>query len=95
MLKRGSVELGLLQQIRDEAHRFAITFNRESRLKSAFKSPLLEVEGIGTKIAQNLIQKFGTVAKMKKATKEEIAKVSGINKNNLNNLLKYLEINEN
>ena len=95
MLKRGSVELGVLQQIRDEAHRFAITFNRESRLKSAFKSPLLEVEGIGTKTAQNLIQKFGTVAKMKKATKEEIAKVSGINKNNLKNLLKYLEINEN
>lgn len=95
MLKRGSVELGMLQQIRDEAHRFAITFNRESRLKSAFKSPLLEVEGIGTKTAQNLIQKFGTVAKMKKATKEEIAKVSGVNKNNLNNLLKYLEINEN
>lgn len=95
MLKRGSVELGVLQQIRDEAHRFAITFNRESRLKSAFKSPLLKVEGIGTKTAQNLIQKFGTVAKMKKATKEEIAKVSGINKNNLKNLLKYLEINEN
>ena len=95
MLKRGSVELGVLQQIRDEAHRFAITFNRESRLKSAFKSPLLEVEGIGAKTAQNLIQKFGTVAKMKKATKEEIAKVSGINRNNLKNLLKYLEINEN
>lgn len=95
MLKRGSVELGVLQQIRDEAHRFAITFNRERRLKSAFKSPLLKVEGIGTKTAQNLIQKFGTVAKMKKATKEEIAKVSGINKNNLKNLLKYLEINEN
>lgn len=95
MLARGSVELGLLQQIRDEAHRFAITFNRESRLKSTFRSPLLEVEGIGKKTAQNLVEKFGTLAKMKKADPNEIAKVSGINKNNLKNLLKYLKINEN
>lgn len=93
MLGRGSVELGLLQQIRDEAHRFAITFNRESRLKSAFRSPLLEVEGIGKKTAQNLTKKFGTLPKMKDAEPSEIAKVSGINKNNLKNLLKYLEIN--
>lgn len=93
MLARGSVELGVLQQIRDEAHRFAITFNRESRLKSSFKSPLLEVEGIGEKTSQNLIKKFGTISKMKKATAEQLSEVSGINKNNLKNLLKYLEIN--
>ena len=75
MLKRGSVELRLLQNIRDEAHRFAITFNRNNRLKKVFKSPLLEVAGIGEVTAKNLTKAYSTIANMKGATKEELLKI--------------------
>ena len=93
MLKRGSVELRLLQNIRDEAHRFAITFNRNNRLKKVFKSPLLEVAGIGEVTAKNLTKAYSTIANMKGATKEELLKISGVNSKNIENLMKFLKNN--
>ncbi len=91
MLDRKSVELGLLQQIRDEAHRFAITFNRNLRIKSTFRSAILDVEGIGEKTAGNLMKAFKTIANLKQASIEELKSVKGINSKNIDNLIKFLK----
>lgn len=58
IIPKTSASLRLLQHIRDEAHRFAITFHRERRNKRTFTSELLEIKGIGQKIAQKLLSKF-------------------------------------
>lgn len=81
MLKRGSVELRLLQTIRNEAHRFAITFHRTLRQKNALKSPLDEIEGVGPVKKKALIKQFKTIEQIKKASVEELALVKGIDIN--------------
>ena len=78
MLKRGSVELKLLQNIRDEAHRFAITFHRNLRQKSALSSPLDNIKGIGKVKKNELIKHFKTIDQIKKAKPEELILVKGI-----------------
>ncbi|GHH97230.1 excinuclease ABC subunit UvrC [Neobacillus kokaensis] len=70
-LPRNSQEFYLLQRIQDEVHRFAITFHRETRGKSAFQSMLDDIPGIGEKRKKILLKHFGSVKKMKEATKEE------------------------
>lgn len=80
MLKRGSVELRLLQNLRDEAHRFAITFHRNLRQKNALSSPLDEIKGVGKVKKTALIKQFKTIEKIKSASVEEIALVKGIDK---------------
>ena len=78
MLKRGSVELKLLQTIRNEAHRFAITFHRNLRQKSMLKSPLDEISGVGEVKKKALIKQFKTIDQIKKASVNELALVKGI-----------------
>lgn len=78
MLKRASVELRLLQNIRDEAHRFAITFHRSLRQKSALKSPLDSIKGVGAVKKKALIKQFVTIDAIKQAKAEELALVKGI-----------------
>jgi excinuclease ABC subunit C len=68
----------LLQRIRDEAHRFAVTFHRQKRTKASFHSKLDDVPGIGPKKRQALIKRFGSVQAVKAATIEELSGVSGI-----------------
>lgn len=80
LLKKGSVELRLLQRIRDEAHRFAITFHRQIREKQQTHSELDEIVGIGPKKRDILLKIFGTSEKIKQATIDEIESVKGINK---------------
>ncbi|KZY36625.1 excinuclease ABC subunit C [Oleiphilus sp. HI0085] len=70
--------LHLIQQIRDEAHRFAITGHRNRRDKARRQSTLENIEGVGAKRRKALLQYFGSVSNIKKASTEEIAKVSGI-----------------
>ncbi len=70
--------LHLIQQIRDEAHRFAITGHRNRRDKARRQSTLENIEGVGAKRRKALLQYFGSVSNIKKASSEEIAKVSGI-----------------
>lgn len=81
MLKRGSSELRILQNIRDEAHRFAITFHRKLRTKNQTKSPLDEIKGLGKVKKQALFSQFKTLEQIKNATVEELNMVRGIDIN--------------
>ena len=74
-LPRDSQALKLMQRIRDEAHRFAITYHRKLRRKRNLKSELDNVAGIGQKRRMELFKKFGTLAKIKSATVEELSAV--------------------
>ncbi|MDF2038836.1 excinuclease ABC subunit UvrC [Cytobacillus oceanisediminis] len=74
-LARNSQEFYLLQRIQDEVHRFAITFHRQLRGKSAFQSILDDIPGIGEKRKKQLLKAFGSVKKMKEAPIEEFRKI--------------------
>ena len=74
-----SVALHLLQHIRDEAHRFAITAHRKKRQKTSLSSSLDDIEGIGPKRRQALLRRFGGVRELAKVSVDELIKVSGIN----------------
>ncbi|MFE9024120.1 excinuclease ABC subunit UvrC [Streptomyces sp. NPDC007808] len=78
VLPRTSEGLYLLQRVRDEAHRFAITYQRTKRAKRFRSSPLDEVPGLGDTRKQALIKHFGSVKKLRSATIEEICEVPGI-----------------
>jgi len=75
ILERRSPVLRLIQQIRDESHRFAITFHRQRRGRRILTSELCDVEGIGLKTTQKLLTHFGSVAKIKEATVEDLQSV--------------------
>ncbi|MFG2431218.1 excinuclease ABC subunit UvrC [Streptomyces sp. NPDC048590] len=78
VLPRSSEGLYLLQRIRDEAHRFAITYQRAKRAKRIRTSPLDDVPGLGETRKQALIKHFGSVKKLRQATIDEIREVPGI-----------------
>lgn len=79
-LPKDSQALKLMQRIRDEAHRFAITYHRKLRRARNLKSELDNVAGIGAKRRSELFKKFGTLAKIKSATVEELAAVPSMNR---------------
>ena len=87
---RTSEAFYLVQRLRDEAHRFAITFHRQLRSKGTFASPLDSVPGIGPKRKQALIKNFGTAAKIKAASDEELLSLPGMNKAALIKIREYL-----
>ena len=76
-IDRNSPALKVLQQIRDEAHRFGITFHRNLRSKSQVKSVLRSIKGVGEKTEQRLLLRFGSVARIAAASVEELAEVVG------------------
>lgn len=80
-LEQSSPVLHLIQNIRDEAHRFAITGHRLRRKKKRNQSSLETIEGVGQKRRQNLIRHFGGLQGIIRAGVEDLAKVPGINKN--------------
>ena len=73
VLPRGSEALYLVQRIRDEAHRFAITFHRQVRGKTSIQSALDTIPGIGPKRKKALLTRFGTVRRIREADVDEIA----------------------
>ena len=77
MLSKDSVALQLLQRIRDEAHRFAITFHRNLHAKRMSESVLRDVPGIGKKKSADLLKKFGSVENILHAKDEDIASLEG------------------
>lgn len=88
-IDKKSESLRLLQRIRDEAHRFAITFHRNVRSKNAFHTELTTIEGIGQRTAEKLLQHFKSFKKIKEASITELADVVGKSKaEKLNQIIK-------
>ncbi len=76
-LDRNSQALRVVTHIRDEAHRFGITFHRALRSKSQVQSALTQISGVGERTARRLLMHFGSVSRISKATEEEIASLVG------------------
>jgi excinuclease ABC subunit C len=89
-MSRRSTALRLLQQIRDEAHRFAVTYNRKRRTMRTVTSELLKVPGIGPVKRRRLLQEFGSVQGVREATEEAISRVPGFNAEQARRLLETL-----
>lgn len=77
MIPKKSTALKLLQQARDEAHRFAITFHRQKRAKRTFVTELTDIEGVGEKKARMLLKELGSVKEIKKASQEKLVELAG------------------
>ena len=77
VLPRESAALRLLQRVRDEAHRFAVTFHRQSRTKRDLRSALDDIEGVGPRRRKQLLTAFGSVAGVRRASRAELAAVAG------------------
>jgi len=75
VLERHSPVLHLIQQIRDETHRFAVTFHRQRRGKRQTQTALNEIPGVGAKTAQKLLKEFGSVANIQRAGLEKLSSV--------------------
>lgn len=91
-LTRHSPILFLLQTIRDEAHRTAITYHRNRRSHSVINSVLDEIEGIGPVKRNSLLKCFGSVKKVKAATCEQLVKVLGISQKNAEKIRSFFQI---
>ena len=89
-LSRRSPALRLLQQARDEAHRFAVTYNRKRRSMRTVTSELLKVPGIGPVKRRQLLQEFGSVQGVREAGEEAIARLPGFNPERARKLLESL-----
>ena len=76
-LDRSDPALLLLQRIRDEAHRFAVTFHRKSRTRRDFASELDAIGGVGARRRNQLLRRFGSVAGVRRATREELVPLVG------------------
>ena len=76
-IDRNSPALKVLQQIRDEAHRFGITFHRKLRSKAQIESALRSIKGVGEKTEQRLLLRFGSVARIAAASVDELAEFVG------------------
>lgn len=80
MLARGSYSLRLVQLARDEAHRFAITFNRQLRAKGMYRGGLESIEGVGPATRRALLREFRTIENIKNATLIELEQTKGVTK---------------
>lgn len=89
LIPKTSSGLKLLQQIRDEAHRFAITFHRVRRSKRTIKSELTDIKGIGTETAKLLLERFGSLESIKQALQKELEEAVGKKKTEI--LLKHFK----
>lgn len=75
VLDHHSPALHLIQRIRDEAHRFAVTFHRKRRTRRELASELLEIPGVGERTAKKLLEHFGSLAKLKSVSEEELCQI--------------------
>ena len=91
-VNKKSESLKLIQQARNEAHRFAISFHRDQRSRSFLNTELTNIPGIGQKTAEKLLSHFGSMAKIKKAPAGELIKVVGMA--STKKLLQYIEREE-
>jgi len=91
MLPHTSSSLRLMQQVRDEAHRFAITFHRERRRKRTITSELDKIEGVGPQRRKQLLKTFGSIKKIKGLSVEELVGKGKIPINTARNIIKYFD----
>ena len=89
IIPKNNKALHLLQQVRDESHRFAITYHRKLRSKNIQASSLDDIAGIGKKRKINLLKEFGTIENIKKASVDDLAKIEGMNKKTAENVYNY------
>ena len=89
ILKYGSAELKLLQRVRDEAHRFAITFHRQLRTKAQTHIDLEDIKGLGKVKINALLKAFGTSENIKNASIEELCLVKGIHESLAHDIKNY------
>jgi excinuclease ABC subunit C len=90
VLDRRNRALHLLQRIRDEAHRFAVRYNRKLRSKRTIRSDLGDIPGIGPSRQRELLRRFGSLKGVREATREEIARVPGFSEALASRVLTYL-----
>lgn len=90
-LPRNSQGLFLMQRIRDEAHRFAITAHRNQRSKNSLRSVLDEITGIGATRKKALLAEFGSVENLRQASVEDIAKLPGISRSLAEEILRSIQ----
>jgi excinuclease ABC subunit C len=90
VLPRNSSGLHLLQRIRDEAHRFALSYHRSLRNKNSLHSILQDIPGIGPKRMKSLIKAFGSVEGIQKASFNQLVEVQGMNRKAAEEIKKYL-----
>ena len=89
IIPKNNKALHLLQQVRDESHRFAITYHRKLRSKNISSSPLDDIVGIGEKRKIALLKSFGNIDNIKKASVDELAKTKGMNQKSAENVYNY------
>ena len=89
IIPKNNKALHLLQQVRDESHRFAITYHRKLRIDNISESSLDDIPGIGKKRKINILKEFGTMDKVKNASVEELAKIKGMNEKVATNVYEY------
>ena len=90
LLDRRHRALHLLQRIRNEAHRFAVRYNRKLRSKRTLRSDLGDIPGVGPKKQQTLLRRFGSLRGVKEATRDEIARIPGFSEALASRILTYL-----
>lgn len=89
-LDRRNRALHLLQRMRDEAHRFAVRYNRKLRSKRTIRSALSEIPGVGPQRQNVLLRRFGSLQGVKEATREDIARIPGFSEALASRILTYL-----
>ena len=95
LLPRNSLALKLITRIRDESHRFAITYHRNVRAKKMTESALRKIEGIGEAKGKILLEKYKRIENIKKATVEDLAQTKGISPKDAENIRKYFDEEKN
>jgi excinuclease ABC subunit C len=94
ILRRGSAGLLLLQRIRDEAHRFAVTYQKKLRSKTIFQSPLEDIPGVGKTTCKRLIKHFGSMDRLKEASPDEIARLPFLKRKVAEAIYQFLHADE-
>jgi excinuclease ABC subunit C len=89
VLEHHSPVLHLIQQIRDETHRFAVSFHRQRRGAKQTRTALLEIPGIGPKTSLRLLQRFGSIANLRRASQDELTRMVG--KKSAEKVVRHLE----
>ena len=93
ILDRHSPVLHLIQMIRDETHRFAVTFHRQRRGAKQTRTALLEIPGIGPRTSQKLLQRYGSIANLQKASAEELNRM--VTKKSAEKIVEYFAKSQN